>query len=94
MLTYEECLEMSDLSADEIAAIAEHEHMDPMIAVALGHYLVTHDGEKRIQSFILDDIERARRCGDHQKQALLAGALRHFIASHPVKKAQGQMLAS
>ncbi|GAB0151878.1 MULTISPECIES: hypothetical protein [Marinobacterium] len=94
MLTYEECLEMSDLSADEIAAIAEHEHMDPMIAVALGHYLVTHDGEKRIQSFILDDIERARRCGDHQKQALLAGALRHFIASHPVKKAQEQMLAS
>ena len=94
MLTYEECLEMSDLSADEIAAIAEHEHMDPMIAVALGHYLVTHDGEKRIQSFILDDIERARRCGDHQKQALLAGALRHFIASPPVKKATEPMLAS
>lgn len=94
MLTYEECLEMSDLSADEIAAIAEHEHMDPMIAVALGHYLVTHDGEQCIQRFILDDIERARRCGDQHKQELLAGALRHFIATHPVKKVQQQMLAS
>ncbi len=83
MLTYEQCLEMSDLNADEIAAIAEHEHMDPMIAVALGHYLVTHDGEQRIQRFILDDIERARRCGDRQKQILLNGALRHFIEHHP-----------
>lgn len=83
MLTYEECLEMSELSADEIAAIAEHEHMDPMIAVALGHYLVTHDGEQHIQRFIIDDIERAKRCGDQKKQALLNSALQHFIATHP-----------
>lgn len=82
MLTYEECLEMSDLSADEITAIAEHEHLDPMIAVALGHYLITHDGEQRIHRFILDDIEHARRCGDARKQALLNGALRHFITTH------------
>ncbi|MBV0932218.1 hypothetical protein [Marinobacterium weihaiense] len=83
MLTYEECLEMSDLSADEIAAIAEHEHLDSMIAVALGHYLVTHDGERRIRRFILDDLEQARRSGDTRKQALLNGALQHFIATHP-----------
>ncbi|GAA0784609.1 hypothetical protein [Marinobacterium sediminicola] len=83
MLTYEECLEMSDLTSDDISAIAEHEHMDPMIAVALGHYLITHDGEQRIQRFILDDIERAKRCGDRNKQALLYGALRHFVANHP-----------
>lgn len=83
MLTYEECLEMSDLTSDEITAIAEHEHMDPMIAVALGHYLITHDGEQRIQRFILDDIERAKRSGDRNKQALLYGALQHFIKHHP-----------
>ena len=88
MLTYEECLEMSELSADEIAAIAEHEHMDPMIAVALGHYLITHDGEQRIQRFIIDDIERAKRCGDREKQALLNSALQHFIATHPTHQAQ------
>lgn len=88
MLTYEQCLEMSDLTADEIAAIAEHEHMDPMIAVALGHYLVTHDGEQRIQRFILDDIERARRCGDRQKQILLNGALRHSIEHHPQRRSR------
>ncbi len=88
MLTYEECLEMSELSADEIAAIAEHEHMDPMIAVALGHYLITHDGEQRIQRFIIDDIERAKRCGDREKQALLSNALQHFIATHPCHQAQ------
>ena len=38
MLTYEECLAMCDLSEEEIGAIAAHEHMDAMIAMALGHY--------------------------------------------------------
>jgi len=94
MLTYEECLEMSELSADEITAIAEHEHMDPMIAVALGHYLVTHNGEQRIRRFILDDIERARRSGDQQKQALLTAALKRFIATHPARQAQGHIAVS
>ncbi|MBA4502027.1 hypothetical protein [Marinobacterium marinum] len=88
MLTYEECLEMSDLTPDEISAIAEHEHLNPMIAVALGHYLITHDGEQKIQRFILDDLERAKRCGDRHKQALLTGALRHFIANHPQQNGQ------
>lgn len=94
MLTYEECLEMSDLSAVEIDAIAGHEHIDPMIAVALGHYLVTHNGEQHIKRFILEDIERARRCGDQQKQALLTGALKHFIATHPARKAPGRKAVS
>jgi len=94
MLTYEECLEMSDLSDDEIAAIAEHEHVNPMIAVALGHYLVTHNGEQHIQRFILDDIERARRSGDQQKQALLTGALKHFIATHPARQPQSRRALS
>lgn len=49
MLTYEECLELSDLTADEVDAIAEHEHMDPMIAMALGHYILTHDGDQKIR---------------------------------------------
>lgn len=94
MLTYEECLEMSELSADEITAIAEHEHLDPMIAVALGHYLVTNNGEQHIRRFILDDIERARRCGDRQKQALLIKVLKHFIATHPARQPRGQRAVS
>ncbi len=54
MLTYEECLDMSDITQDEVSAIAEHEHADPMIALAIGQYLCCHEGESKIQKIILD----------------------------------------
>ena len=40
MLTLEDCIELSDLSEEEILAIAEHEHIPEMVAVELGAYLV------------------------------------------------------
>ncbi|WP_415887804.1 hypothetical protein ACMXYR_09615 [Neptuniibacter sp. QD29_5] len=83
MLTYEECLELSDLTADEVDAIAEHEHMDPMIAMALGHYMITHDGEQKIQRIIMDDIEKAQRDHNYAHAEMLQKVLNHFIATHP-----------
>lgn len=83
MLTYEECLELSDLTADEVDAIAEHEHMDPMIAMALGHYLITHDGDQKIKKIIMDDIERAQRSRNYAHAEMLQKVLSHFIATHP-----------
>ena len=32
MLTYEDCLELSDLTEEEIEAISEHEHLPEMAA--------------------------------------------------------------
>lgn len=83
MITYEECLEMCDLSDEEIDAIAEHEHVEPIIAVALGKYLVEHDGSDQIKQFILDDIEAARSQGNTEKMALLTKTLCHFVSAHP-----------
>ena len=83
MITYEECLEMCDLSDEEIDAIAEHEHVEPIIAVALGKYLVEHDGSNQIKQFILDDIEVARSQGNTEKMALLTKTLCHFVSTHP-----------
>lgn len=83
MLTYQDCLECCDLTADEVAAIAEHEHQDPIIAAALGHYLLTHDGESKIRRIIIDDIEHAEQQNDQQHAAVLRKTLAHFIASHP-----------
>ncbi|UTW13713.1 hypothetical protein KDW95_08765 [Marinobacterium rhizophilum] len=83
MLTYEECLAMCDLTEDEIQAIAEHEHMDPMIAMALGQYLTSHHGDQRIKSIILDDIKRAERCGNTAHAEVLRKVLQHFLATHP-----------
>ena len=83
MLTYEECLALSDLTADEVSAIAEHEHMDPMIAMALGHYMITHDGEQKIKRIIMDDIEKAQQLRNFAHAEVLQKVLQHFIATHP-----------
>lgn len=83
MLTYEECLDHSDLTADEVSAIAEHEHMDPMIAMALGHYMITHDGEQKIKRIIMDDIEKAQQLRNFAHAEVLQKVLQHFIATHP-----------
>lgn len=83
MLTYDECLAMCDLTQEEVSAIAEHEHVDPIIALALGQYLCTHDGEQKIKKIILEDIEHAESVGNKDHAAVLQRVLEHFIATHP-----------
>lgn len=83
MLTYQECLDMCGLSQEEIEAIAEHEHMEPIAAMALGQYLITHRQERRIKSIILDDIKRAQRQGNQKHAEALRKVLKHFLATHP-----------
>lgn len=38
MLTWVDCLALADLTADEVRAIAEHEHISEMAAVELGAF--------------------------------------------------------
>ena len=84
MLTYEDCLALCDLTEDEIAAIAEHEHIHHLLAIELGNYLVhTDDGERRIRRMILDDIETHRERGDREGVERLEQVLSYFIITHP-----------
>jgi len=84
MLTFEDCLALSELTEDEILAIAEHENLPEMTALELGNYLVhTPGGEKRIRRMILDDIEHARRTGNYRRSAELKMVLKHFCEQHP-----------
>ncbi|SFG42970.1 hypothetical protein [Neptunomonas qingdaonensis] len=83
MLTYEECLDMCDINQDEVSAIAEHEHVDPIIALAMGQYLCCHNGESKIQAIILDDIKHAEKTGNTEHAGVLKKVLAHFIATHP-----------
>ena len=85
MLTYNECLEMSGLSVGEVNAIAEHEHVDPIIAMALGNYLIEHEGESMIKKIILDDIAHAERNRDYPHANLLRRVMEHFLATHEAK---------
>jgi hypothetical protein len=80
MLTLEDCIALSDLTVEEIDAIAEHEHVPEMIAAELGCYLVhCPDGRRAVRAMIRDDIGAARERGDFRRAAELKLILRHFI---------------
>jgi hypothetical protein len=83
VLTIAECLDFCGLTEEEVLAIAEHENLDEMAAVALAGYLTqTPDGERYIEGMIVDDIAAAQTRGDHQHAAALKLALEHFAATH------------
>jgi hypothetical protein len=83
MLTMHDCIALSELTEDEILAIAEHEGIPEMAAAELGNYLVqTPDGEARIEHMIIDDIEAAKRCRDPGRAATLRITLQLFVAHH------------
>jgi hypothetical protein len=83
MLTIEDCIGMCRLTEDEIAAIAEHEHVPDIIALEMGNYLcVTADGERRLSRMIVEDIEAARARGDFAHAAKLRRVLQHFLEHH------------
>ena len=84
MLTIDDCIALSDLTEDEIDAIAEHEHLPEMVAVELGCCMVhSAEGHRRIARFIRDDIERARSHGQTVLAQQLTVVLKGFVAHHP-----------
>lgn len=83
MLTIQDCIELSELTEEEILAIAEHEHIPEMLAVEMGNYLVhTASGEKKIKRMIIDDISRSREAGNLKHAALLKKVLKHYLEHH------------
>jgi hypothetical protein len=88
-VTYEDCLDMLDLTEDEVAAVAHHEHIPMTSAVTLADYLMHEsDGVPKLTLMIVDDLDEARLAGNHQRVAELEAILRHFIATHPCSPAQ------
>ncbi|MGR8921940.1 MAG: hypothetical protein ACU85V_20180 [Gammaproteobacteria bacterium] len=84
MISLQDCIEYLRLSEAEIDAIAEHEHVPPIIATELASYLVENDrGERMIKRMILEDIAHAATQGDAEHVEKLTLVLKHFIATHP-----------
>ncbi len=84
MISLRDCIEYLHLTADEVDAIAEHEHVSPIIATELAAYLVESPaGERMIKRMILDDIMHAAGSGDARGVERLTSVLKHFVATHP-----------
>jgi hypothetical protein len=84
MLTLKDCIAMCDLTDQEVAAIAEHEHLPMIVAAELGNYLIHGPGGvPGIKRMICDDIAAAERRGDRRHALALKLVLHHFVQHHP-----------
>lgn len=84
MLTFNDCLDFSELTEDVILAIAEHEHMPDIVAAELGCCLLkTEDGIGVIKRYLLEDIEIAEAHGLRYKAAHWLETYQRFSIAHP-----------
>jgi ABC-type Zn2+ transport system substrate-binding protein/surface adhesin len=84
MINENDILDMTCLSRAEIAAIAEHEHLDDVTAAEMGEYMMhIHHGPQRVQKMICEDIQAALRADDVTHARALYKTLKEFLADHP-----------
>jgi hypothetical protein len=87
MLSLAECIGMSDLTEDEIAVIAEHEHVPDIVAVELGQDLLkTPKGVFILKCYISDVLEQAKLAGKRDKVKRLDRLLTRFNAEHGIPR--------
>lgn len=83
MITIEDCIGLSGQDEAEILALAEHEHIPEIAAVALGNYLIqSNKGMRTVRAMIEDDIRVALVRGDRVHARELFMVLRHFLHEH------------
>lgn len=84
MIALEDIEDMTSLTRDEVAALADHEHISLYSAALEGEYLMhIHHGPARVQQMICEDIREALHAGDKTRAKMLFATLRSFMAAHP-----------
>lgn len=85
MLTYKDCLDWSDLDQNEVDAIAEHEHMDQILALCYGQQICQGgNASRRMRRILIDDIRHAQEHHNLIHAQELRQLLNHYIKTHPV----------
>lgn len=84
MITLDDVEDMTDLTREEIAAIAEHDHVPLMTAAMTANYLMHEPkGPQHVQQVICEDIREALHKDDLKHARELFAVLRHFMSEHP-----------
>ena len=84
MINMNDIMDMTDLTHEEIAAVAEHEGLPDVNASALAEYMMhVHHGPQKVLRMISEDIRAALRRDDVAHARDLYAVLHHFIAEHP-----------
>ena len=84
MISLQDIEDITDLTREEIAAIAEHEHVGMVKAAIMGNDLMhKRHGPQHVQQIICEDIRKALHKGDLPHARALFATLRQFLADHP-----------
>ncbi len=84
MITLDDIEDMNCLDRDQIAAIAEHEHIGDFDASMLAEYLMhMPKGPQKVQQMICDDMRVAMHRDDVVHAKELFRTLQHFMKDHP-----------
>ena len=92
MLSLRDCLDMAEVTESEIAAIARHEHIPPIVALELGHHLLRlPGGANKLRQFIVDNIAGAqtrRSCAECER---FSRTLAQYLQDHPECRETGSV---
>lgn len=84
MITLDDIEDMTCLTREQIAAVAEHEGLPEVNASALAEWTMhLHHGPQKVQEMICDDICACLHRDDLDHARELFVVLRHFMAEHP-----------
>jgi hypothetical protein len=84
MISLHDLIAFSDLKAEEVQAIAEHERLSTGMAAAFGRALLqSEDGPGRIRDMLIGVMRTAVRRRDVRQARHLVSTLRGFLREHP-----------
>lgn len=84
MISLKDCLDYSDLTEEEVAVIAGHEHLPYPCAVELACGLAqTSEGEEVLRCLLKNAVCDAKTCRHAEALKTARHALKQFAAEHP-----------
>ncbi len=84
MISIKDCLDYSDLTEDEVSAIAEHEHLPYACAAQMACGLAQSEaGTEVLRCLLKNAVCDAGGCGHAEALRLAQRAYAQFITNHP-----------
>lgn len=84
MLTLQDCLELAELTEDELDAIAHHEHLPAIVAIEKAHAFLQQEwGAPAVRQMVIDEVRTCLKNQDADKVAQALRTLDYVFQAHP-----------
>lgn len=84
MLTLTDCLHFSGITEAELALVAHHEHLPPLVALEKAHAFLQRDwGEPALRQMVLDEVRAALLSEEPEQARAMLEQLQKTFTDHP-----------